>query len=231
LLVIAGGTVVAAVAGLPKVRAAERKEQSDKMEVLAVEDLMREHGVLRRALLVYSEAAARLAHGQSDVPLEALGRTASLFRTFGEDYHERSLEEKYVFVPLMGAGGQKASIARTLTDQHERGRQITDYVAAVAKKSKLAASDATALSSTLTAFVRMYEHHAAIEDTVIFPAWKDAISPAEYHELSEQFEELEHEMFGEDGFDDAVEKIAAIEQAFGLSNLSALTAPAPPKAG
>lgn len=37
-------------------------------------------------------------------------------------------------------------------------------------------------------FVRMYEHHAAIEDTTIFPAWKAAVSPAEYAELGEQFE-------------------------------------------
>lgn len=36
-------------------------------------------------------------------------------------------------------------------------------------------------------------------------------------------------MFGKDGFDDAVERIARIEQAFGLADLSKLTAPPPPK--
>jgi hypothetical protein len=36
-------------------------------------------------------------------------------------------------------------------------------------------------------------------------------------------------MFGKDGFDDAVERIAKVEQAFGLADLSKLTAPAPPK--
>lgn len=35
-------------------------------------------------------------------------------------------------------------------------------------------------------------------------------------------------MFGKDGFDDAVEKIDKIEQAFGLADLSRLTAPSPP---
>jgi len=77
----------------------------------------------------------------------------------------------------------------------------------------------------------MYEHHAAIEDTIIFPAWKAAVSRAEYAELGEQFEELEHKTFGEDGFDDALKKIASIERAFGLDDLGALTAPMPPKAG
>jgi hypothetical protein len=47
----------------------------------------------------------------------------------------------------------------------------------------------------------MYEHHAAIEDTLVFPAWKQAVSAKEYHELSERFEELECKMFGKDGFE------------------------------
>jgi hypothetical protein len=48
-------------------------------------------------------------------------------------------------------------------------------------------------------------------------------------ELSEQFEELEHKLFGKDGFEDAVKRIVDVEQAFGLSDLGALTAPPPPK--
>lgn len=39
------------------------------------------------------------------------------------------------------------------------------------------------ISEVLSSFVRMYEHHAAIEDTVIFPAWKAAIPKAQYEEL------------------------------------------------
>jgi len=38
----------------------------------------------------------------------------------------------------------------------------------------------------------------------------------------------EHKMFGKDGFEDALEKIASIEQSFGLGDLSTLTAPPPP---
>jgi hypothetical protein len=75
----------------------------------------------------------------------------------------------------------------------------------------------------------MYQHHAAIEDTIIFPAWKAAIAPDQYRELSEQFEDLEHRLFGTDGFDDAVKQVASAERAFGLADLSALTAQAPPK--
>jgi hemerythrin-like domain-containing protein len=201
----------------------------DAKEVLAVEDLMREHGILRRSLLVYAEAASRLALGKGDVPMDALGRTAALFRTFGEDYHERALEERHVFVPLIGSGSPAGLLAKTLTVQHQRGREITDYIAAVAKKGSPGGDDRSALATTLTQFVRMYEHHAAIEDTIIFPAWKRAISATQYDELSDQFEDLEHTMFGKDGFEDALQRIAAIEKAFGLADLAALTAPGPPK--
>jgi hypothetical protein len=47
--------------------------------------------------------------------------------------------------------------------------------------------------------------------------------------MGELFEEIEHRTFGKDGFDDAVDKIEAIERAFGLE-LAQFTAPPPPKA-
>src|ERR1041385_6904761 len=73
--------------------AAKQKQTGEAMggEVTATEDLMREHGVLRRALIVYSEAAIKLRGGSSLVPPDALQRTAKLFRDFGEEYHEKKL--------------------------------------------------------------------------------------------------------------------------------------------
>lgn len=206
----------------------EASEQEEK-EVEATEDLMREHGVLRRALLVYSEAASRLARGATVIPAAALHDTAALFRTFGEDYHERRLEEQHVFPAIVKAGGKHAQLADILEQQHARGREITDYLFAVTAHGRVSAGNTKPLAGALASFVRMYEHHAAIEDTVIFPAWKAAISNQQYKELSERFEELEHEMFGKDGFDDAVERIGKSEQAFDLADLSHLTAPAPPR--
>ena len=78
------------------------------VEVTATEDLMREHGVLRRALLVYSEAAARLRVNPSSVAPNALHRTTKLFRAFGEEYHEKKLEEVYIFPAVKKAGGPAA---------------------------------------------------------------------------------------------------------------------------
>jgi hypothetical protein len=77
--------------------ASKKDEKEEGGEVTATEDLMREHGVLRRALLVYTAAANRLRANPASVPPDALQKTAKLFRTFGEDYHEKKLEEPYIF--------------------------------------------------------------------------------------------------------------------------------------
>jgi len=71
---------------------------------------MREHGVLRRALLVYAEPAPRLRANPGIVDPKALNDTAKLFRTFGEDYHERKLEEAHVFPAVRKAGGPCARV-------------------------------------------------------------------------------------------------------------------------
>jgi hemerythrin-like domain-containing protein len=208
----------------PLVALADEEKSTD---VLAVEDLMREHGVLRRALLVYAQAADRLRRNET-IPARALHRTADLFRRFGEDYHERSLEEQHVFPAVIAAGGKPATICRTLAVQHKRGRQITDYLLAASAGPGIGRAGMAPLASVLDAMVRMYQHHTAIEDTLVFPAWKRTLAPSRYSELSEQFEALERRMFGHDGFEDAVERIGAIERAFGLADLAALTAPPPP---
>jgi hypothetical protein len=74
----------------------------------------------------------------------------------------------------------------------------------------------------------MYENHTAREDTIAFPAWKDALSENDLHEMGEKFEDIEHEQFGEGGFDDAVAQIGDIEGMLGLSDVSQFTAPPPP---
>lgn len=202
-------------------------DEEKSTDVLAVEDLMREHGVLRRALLVYAQAASQLRRGQA-IPAQALRRAAELFCRFGEDYHERALEEQHVFPAVIAAGGGAAAICRTLATQHRRGRQITDYVLAAGAGTTIGRSHMEPLADVLDGMVRMYQHHTAIEDTVVFPAWKRTLTPARYSALSEQFEALEKRMFGHDGFEDAVQRIGTVEQAFGLADLATLTAAPPP---
>ncbi len=206
----------------------EQREQAKNGEVTAVEDLMREHGVLRRALFVYSEVADRLRRNPQDVSSEALWKTAKLFRSFGEDYHEKSLEEAYIFPAVKKLSGDSANYPDILVMQHNRGREITDYVLSVSQGAKIEGSNVEELARVLDAFVRMYRAHAAREDTIVFPAWKQTLTPTQFDEMSEKFEEIEHEQFGEGGFDKAVKEIDAIERRLGLAELSQFTAHRPP---
>ena len=197
--------------------------KKDHEEVTAVEDLMREHGVLRRILFVYSEAAARLRGTAATVSPAALQKAAHLFRSFGEEYHEKKLEEAYIFPALMKAGPEIATDIGTLIMQHQRGREITDYILAVTSRTT-AAGDVKALAPALEALVRMYRPHAAREDTVVFPAWKKALSERQLDELGDKFEDIERQQFGADGFENAVKQIKDIEAVLGLTDLAQFTA-------
>lgn len=77
---------VVSLAGLPAfASAALQKKNSDKIDpdagVTAPEDLMKEHGVLNRCLLIYEEAIRRFQN-KEDVSPEVFNRTAELIRSF-----------------------------------------------------------------------------------------------------------------------------------------------------
>jgi hemerythrin-like domain-containing protein len=227
LIVAAGAGLVLAGADQKIVRAAE-KHDDDEKEVGAVEDLMREHGVIRRVILAYRDMAAKLREKPASFDPDLLRRAATLFRAFGEDYHEKKLEETHIFPALKKAGGPAAPYVDVLIAQHQRGRELTDYTLAVVGKGA-ASGDAEPLARVLDSVELMYEHHAAREDTIVFPAWKDALSAHQLDEMGEMFEEIEHQQFGKDGFEDAAAQIALIEQALGIADIARFTAPPPPK--
>jgi hemerythrin-like domain-containing protein len=194
-------------------------------DVSATEDLMREHGVLRRILVVYRETAAVLRKAPGGLDAAALGQAAGLFKTFGEDYHERKLEEQHIFPAVRKAGGEAAGLVATLLAQHDRGREITGFIAGKCARGKVGAADAEPLARALEGFARMYEAHTAYEDTIVFQAWKKTLSPKQLDEIGDQFEDIEKAQFKGDGFDMAVDQIAGIEQRLGLHDLGRFTAP------
>jgi hemerythrin-like domain-containing protein len=79
------------------------------------------------------------------------------------------------------------------------------------------------LIQLLTNFNTMYRPHEAREDTVLFPAFRKIVSKNEYDSLGEEFEENEHKLFGNDGFETIVNKVAGIEKSLGIYELSQFT--------
>jgi hemerythrin-like domain-containing protein len=214
-------------AASPSTSGAPEPKEDDGEDVSATEDLMREHGVIRRVLVIYRETAVHLRTKAASVPSDALQKAALLMRNFGEDYHEKQLEEANIFPVLRKGSGPLTAAVDTLTAQHQRGREITEYVLAVTKQT-IGDRAAEPLARSLEDFARMYEEHAAIEDTIVFPAWKRALSPKQVDEIGDRFEEIEKKMFGKDGFEDAVKQVAALETSLGIE-LAGMMAASPPK--
>ncbi len=205
----------------------EEDEESDEEkaeEISPAEDLMREHGVLNRILLIYEDAWRKLG-AKKDVNPDALGHAAGIIRKFVEDYHEK-LEEDHLF-PRFEKAGKLTDLVGTLRAQHLAGRRLTEQVVGLAKLPALKnASDRQKLQDALAAFVRMYRPHEAREDTVLFPALRTVVSAHEYGALGEQFEDTEHNLFGEDGFEKYVDEVAGLEKQLGLYDLAQFTSPA-----
>lgn len=219
----AGVIALSACSGSPPEPGKGRPDTTPEQEVpvTAPEDLMREHGVLKRILLIYREGIRRLqADDQSPAP--ALNESAQIIRRFIEDYHGQ-LEEQYVF-PKLERAGKLTDITSVLRTQHQRGRVLTDRVPAATTAA--AAFDQPArdtLAQDMAAYIRMFEPHEAREDTVVFPALRDVMSAVEFRDMAETFEDEEHRRFGEAGFQSVVDKVADIEKSLGIYDLSQFT--------
>ena len=218
------GMVGLAALAMP-VDSATRHGPSAEAEVSAPEDLMREHGVLNRALLIYEEGLRRL-HAREDVPPEVFQHTATLIRKFIEDYHER-LEENFVF-PAFEQRQTLVDLVKVLRKQHDAGRAVTDVILRTSVAEQFRKEEGRqALVQACEEFIRMYRPHEAREDTVLFPALHKITSDAQMKELGERFEQEEDRLFGEEGFEKAVDQIAALEKQLGIYDLGQFTPTVP----
>lgn len=165
------GLVITGFAGVTK--AADNATQPKSVvqtaeDIAPPEDLMREHGVLNRILLIYEECLQRL-QGQKNLDPAPLASSAKIISTFIEDYHEK-LEEDQLF-PRFEKAGKLVDLVKVLREQHQAGRRLTGEIIRLATPATL--KDATGtkkLSTSITQFIRMYRPHEAHEDTILFPA-------------------------------------------------------------
>lgn len=187
-------------------------------EVTPAEDLMREHGVLNRVMLVYDALRTRMANKEQFSP-DILNDSAMIIRNFIEDYHEK-LEENFLF-PRFDSAGILKDLIQVLRIQHQAGRKVTDEIIQLAKTDN--PDDIQKLQGLLISFNSMYRPHEAREDTVLFPAIKKIITGDAYLALGKDFENKEHELLGENGFEGMVEKVSGIEKQLGIYDLANFT--------
>ncbi len=230
----ATGGFAAAAAVLPAALLAENtvaQEQHERYyDVSTNERLMREHGILKRVLLMYDEVIRRI-DARQDFPLQTAIESVEIIRKFIEDYHEK-LEEDHIF-PLFRKYYRRDDVLRLyaqklldlvdiLYAQHQAGRPLTDRILSTLKSLKTS-NDRQNLAHDLRAFIRMYAPHVAREDTVLFPALHIIITRQEYEALGEKFDEIEHKTFGTDGFDIYLDQVTAFEKYLGIYDLAQFT--------
>jgi hemerythrin-like domain-containing protein len=215
---LAGGLALTPAVALAAVK--PDKGDQKEPEVTPPEDLMREHGVLDRCLLVY-EACVRKFSANEDFDPAVISGTAEIVRDFIEDYHEKS-EEQAVF-PRFKKAGKLVALVDTLTTQHDAGRRVTATILKAAPASRKDGDERQQVVDGIHAFIAMYRPHAAREDTELFPLLSKIVSPHEYDAMAEDFEKQEHQKFGSDGFEMMVHRVSGLEQQIGIADLAQFT--------
>ena len=206
----------AAAAALWSTAGGEARAAAEKSEDISpTEDLMREHGVLRRILIVYDEAGRRLVKDDA-AAMGVVAAAANVVRRFVEGYHEK-LEEEFV-LPKLEKAGKLVSLAKIIRAQHVAGRQLTDAILAAAN-----GHDRRAAVTAMQSFARMYAAHAAWEDTEIFPVYRAQFSAAELDKLGDKFEAQEHKLLGRDGFEGSLKEVGDLETTLGIHDLAKFT--------
>ena len=224
------GSLVGAGITIPLLAPAQQKPDEDKDNdkpkgdegVSPAEDLMREHGLLNRLLLIYDHHLQMLA-AKRTFDGSILANAADIIRHFVEEYHEK-LEEDFLF-PRFRKAKKLVSLVDTLETQHKAGRDLTAKIRELGGVAtfKYVSTDSEKLSDALREFLRMYRPHEAREDTVLFPAFRTIVSAHEYDALGDDFEKKEDQLFGQDGFFKVVDQVAQLEKRLGIYELAQFT--------
>jgi hemerythrin-like domain-containing protein len=212
-------TAAATISSLGVLSACSKKEEKEEKEITPSEDLMREHGVLNRILLIYDHYLTNLKKTTS-VDFSNLNKSAQIIRTFIENYHEK-LEEDYLF-PRFEKANQLTDLVKVLREQHKAGRYLTEQILLYENRIR-GEEENQKLIKLLSDFTTMYRPHEAREDTVLFPALARLVSSNEYYSLGEDFEKAEHKLFGADGFEAIVKRVEDIEKQLGIYEIAQFT--------
>lgn len=214
MLIAAGSLFGAACSGEPE-------RQASAGEIPPTEDLMREHGVLRRLMLIYDETARRLKQGE-EFPLQVLAEANLIIRRFVQDYHE--MNEQFNLFNRFGNAGKLVELVATLYQQHLAGRKLIDKVKILSTRDNLSnPAERLKVAALLNTFNQVYRRHAAWEDTVVFPAFRSIISAKDFAAVGETFDREEKKQFGAEGYEKIVAQVADLEKQLAIYDIQQFT--------
>jgi len=217
----------------PAIRAAEPEnnpggqrpgvaEARQRITGLIAIEILREHAVTDRLLLICEEFARRLEK-QEPVPPNTLIQVVDIMYNYVQDRQEAQ-EEKYIF-PVFIKANKAGKLIRILHDQHLAGRSLMEHLADQLRRPAMPDDDALTAAS-LRGFVRMYRPHLARENTILLPGFRALVSSKENYGMETDFRTGEAHRDREKGRDDDRAVMAAIvtlERALGIFDIDQFT--------
>lgn len=186
------------------------------------EDLMQEHGLLDRILLIYEKILSQIETG-GEYELEVLSKATQMVKDFVQNFHEE-IEENYVF-SLLQKENKLVDEVRVLFDQHHAGKKVVEEI--WENKDKSDSESRERIADSIRRFLHMYRPHKSREDTLVFPTFKLMLSPNEFNALGERIEKLENQRFGQEAFERFVNEAADMERKLGINSLAEFTPKVP----
>lgn len=193
----------------------------EEVKYSPIEDLMEEHSILRRALLIYEECIRRMNINEDFDP-NLLIETTNVIKVI-IIFHHALLEHEYIF-PRFREADKYVEMCDTLTDQHGRAGEQEELILKYANRDSINnLEEKEILINALKKSIRVFRPHIDREDTEMFPEFKTVVTPYEFYELGKKFKEIEYQKWGENGHKQMVDKITYVEKALGINDLDSFT--------
>ncbi|CAJ37406.1 hemerythrin domain-containing protein [Methanocella arvoryzae] len=185
------------------------------------EMLSRDHALMERLMISIESMIASIANGAS-MDLRPLNRAALLMKKLGAEHH-MSDEERLIF-PRIETSGRHEDLLKTLRLQHDRGRAIIDRIIDTTQAGGVdTVGEMNEIVRLCMSFIVMYRSHAAIEETVLFPALYDFASSDEIMNIQAIMRGEEEGLMRDQRFRNMMDSLAAIEAVAGTSDISRFT--------
>jgi hemerythrin-like domain-containing protein len=163
----------------------------------ATDELMAEHRVIERVILVLENGALRLEKGQAVRPGLFIEAT-DFAKGFTDGCHHK--KEEGVLFPAMvahGMPGESGPIGVMLAE-HEQGRALTRALRSAAQR--LESGDQSAAQEVIAnarGYSQLLRQHIMKEDRILFPMAGQVLPPGEQDRVADGFEKIDHEETGE----------------------------------
>jgi hemerythrin-like domain-containing protein len=174
----------------------------------SLEILIREHGLIRQALDIFSSAKEKLEKGKRP-PKEFFEGAVEFSRKFADQFHH--FKEEYLMFGLLSEkkGALYDGEIGALRYQHERGRkfvgEIENSLGGYFQGDIFAT---TTLLENLASYISLLKLHIHTEDHIFFPMVEKEFSEDENHLLLEQFKNEEKRIGATDCFENSRKLVA-----------------------